>query len=153
MDLWDTFVELVIRHFAFLETDFDFKCQEPTPPFVYFISSRIKVFLHYDQLHHELELGVRQIDDPSTKHIITIGMLMFLAGDPMAHKSRSPRPSNARDLSIEVLRMADQLKKYGLAILQGDESDFERLDQIEKEFENEINQRAKQNLMRFRKDK
>jgi len=135
MNLWEKFSELVFRDFKYLESEFGFVCKSSKPPFITYESDRVKLSIFYDTSRRcELDLRVRKLgDDPRKTYSLGIGTLIRLNGGKANEGYLSPFPANEESLKVEVQRLAELLKTYGLNVLKGDVRDFGRMEQLEQE--------------------
>jgi hypothetical protein len=151
MSLWDKFVELVKKHFAFLELDFQFKIIEVKSPFVWYASDKTKVRVYYKETGnwpYELDLSVLRVDDdPNTSLAVGVSEMILLSHDwREAEQYRAPFPKSAEELEIELPKLAEILKKYGPKILKADPNVFGRLERLREGRVREINEKARLNL-------
>jgi hypothetical protein len=84
--MWKIFLELVARHFSFLETQFGFTRKSTILPNVIYKSEQLQMQVYYDlNGRHELDLGINRVsDDPRKRLSIGMGMLMRLKGGQYA---------------------------------------------------------------------
>jgi hypothetical protein len=133
--MWKIFVDAVARHFHYLETDFGFLFKSSTLPFVIYESGKLTLAVFYD-VHgrQELDLGIRKLDSNRRKsYSLSVGILMRLRNGQDTQGYESPFPSNEEALNIEVERLAGLLQEYGAQLLRGDLSDFDRMEEWERE--------------------
>jgi len=133
--MWDKFLEQVRSNFNFLETELGFTCKETKLPFVIYESRKLLVLVYYDANgRHELDLIIKRIgDDPRKSLSVGIGMLIRLRDEKNTEGYMCPFPATESDLEVEVKHLAELLRKYGADVLNGDLSDFDRIEQLERE--------------------
>jgi len=132
-NLWNKFVEAVTEHFRYLEEEFNFVRTLTKVPNVIYESDKLQMQIFYDvEGRFELDLALRRLPDTRMSLSFGIDMLMYLQG--LADATMSPFPSTPEELEFEVKRLAEDLRKYGAALLGGDLRDFDRMEQIEREF-------------------
>lgn len=134
--MWDKFIEATKHHFHFLETDFGFRLTSNKVPFAVFESDKLQVLVLFDESRgNELDLGIKRIkDSPRKDKSIGIENLMRLKDGPIAKGYPVRFPATEKALDVDVKSLADHLRKYGLALLQGNLRDLELLEQLEQEF-------------------
>ena len=138
--MWETFIESAIRHFRFLEMEFQFTRKPAKEPFAPYESDELEVMVYYDANgRHELDLRVSRLGDDPRK-IPAVGMteIMLLTDLHEAEKYQSPFPSTELSVEVEVHRLADLLKKYGSMILKNDARAFDRIQRLRREREKEL---------------
>jgi hypothetical protein len=133
--MWDTFLEIISRHFGFLQTEFGFVPKSMEPPVVTFESDKLQVLILYDATRgHELDLGLRRLaDDPHKPLSLGLEMLMEFKEGRCPDNFRTAFPSTSEALETEVARLAELLRDYGADVLQGDLRAFDWLQQKEEE--------------------
>jgi hypothetical protein len=133
MNLWKFFVEKVEAQFRFLETDLGFVRTMAKLPNIIYESDKLQVQVYYNvEGQYELDLGIRRLaDGPGKLQSLGIGMLMRLNGQKDGYPS--PFPSTPELLETEIKNLAELLQKHGQTILSGNLSDFERMEQAERE--------------------
>ena len=133
MELWKKFVEVAAADFRFLETEFSFTRTLTRQPNLIYESRALQVQIYYDPDRQcELDLRLRRLDgDPLKRLSLGIDMLMRLNGDMEGYLS--PFPSTPEALESEVKRLAELLRKHGVAIVGGDLRDFDRAERVERE--------------------
>jgi hypothetical protein len=136
MDLWDNFLESVVRHFHFLVTDLDYVSKPPKQPFVTYESEEVQVLVYFDaDGRHELDLRIRRLkDDVRRIPGVGPGEMMMLTDAQAAEQYRSPFPSNEIDLELEVRRLAELLRRFGSSFLNGDDAAFELIERMRRDF-------------------
>lgn len=151
MDLWEKFVELEKRHFAFLEFDFQFERKEEKHPWVRYESGLMNVGIYYGEWRHELDFAISRRSYSLQKcPAIGSGVLLNLYNWREAEKYLSPCPKTEESLEIEVPRLAAILKKYGSKILKGDSNEFARIERLNLEAAEQINKQTELNLPKNR---
>jgi hypothetical protein len=83
--------------------------------------------------NHELDLAIRPFKkiDPFERSFGISG-LMLIYDRRKYGKTLAPFPHSCDELEIAVKELADQLRKYGTKMLQGDLSDLEKIQKLEK---------------------
>jgi hypothetical protein len=126
---WESFVSIVKRHFAYLETDFGFKLASQDIPFIVYESQLLIITIFLDQFsgRHELDLNIDTIDrSQKISQSLSIDTLLSLLETSFVRKNVYPS-YKIETLELAVKEMAQLLKKYGSDILVGDTAELKRL--------------------------
>ena len=133
----DEFENLVIRHFGFLEKDFDFLFKRITNDSYRAESSRaiIHIYLEYGvNLIVEIESAGEAASQLRRQNIIpeTITLLSVCQYYDPSTKIRE-EPNSKHDVRLEMERQANLLKKHCQKILKGDFSDWSEIEKYLKQ--------------------
>jgi hypothetical protein len=131
--MWKTFVEQVGLYFSYLEKEYSFTCESLKPPLVCYGSDKLRIYIHYDaNSRHELDLVLMSRDDTSpTPLAISMGMLVRLRNPGNPETFEPAHPTHDESLKFEVARLAKLLKEHGSLLLEGNMSDFLRVEELE----------------------
>jgi hypothetical protein len=108
-------------------------CESLKPPLVCYGSDKLRIYIHYDaNSRHELDLVLMSRDDTSpTPLAISMGMLVRLRNPGNPETFEPAHPTHDESLKFEVARLAKLLKEHGSLLLEGNMSDFLRVEELE----------------------
>jgi len=122
------FVKAVAEHIAPVLNDYGFICTESTPCIVKFQSAQVEAAVSHDRLSYEIGASFARKAEPTQR--CTLADLLNAALGPGHKQQTFFQASKADDVAWCVKTIAELLRKYGQAVLSGQRTAYQRIEEL-----------------------